>query len=139
MKTNPDSQPNDDLLEAALHDDAWQLASADMKAGALQAFHVHQRVRRVRRWVGGVAACAAIMTCFLLWWRIPTAPQRPTAPPLARIALPPAEARQLTDQELVASFPPGTCFIAEVDGKKELVFFHPEAERTYITGPVRAR
>jgi hypothetical protein len=44
----------------------------------------------------------------------------------------PDKPRHLTDQDLVAAFPKGSCFIAEVDGRKELVFFDPEVERTYV-------
>jgi hypothetical protein len=31
-----------------------------------------------------------------------------------------------------APFPKGSCFIAEVDGKKELVFFDPKVERDFV-------
>ena len=44
----------------------------------------------------------------------------------------PDKPRYLTDQELVAKFPKGSCFIAEVDGKKELVFLDPKVKRTYV-------
>jgi hypothetical protein len=50
----------------------------------------------------------------------PEAPKTPDAP------------RRLTDEELVAAFPKGSCFIAEVDGKKELVFLDPKVQRTYV-------
>ena len=39
------------------------------------------------------------------------------------------EPRYLTDGELLALFPNGSCFLAEVDGKKELIFLDPEVER----------
>ena len=45
---------------------------------------------------------------------LPTPDERPGA-------LPPIEG-ELNDQELVALFPEGSCFIAEVNGKKKLVF-----------------
>jgi hypothetical protein len=41
-------------------------------------------------------------------------------------------ALRLTDAELVAAFPKGSCFIAEVDGKKELVFFDPKVEHACV-------
>ncbi len=36
------------------------------------------------------------------------------------------------DDALLAAFPRGSCFIAEVDGKKELIFFNPQLKRTYV-------
>jgi hypothetical protein len=44
------------------------------------------------------------------------------------------QTRYITDEQLVSSFPPGSCFIAEVDGRKELVFFDPAVERRYVAG-----
>ena len=39
----------------------------------------------------------------------------------------------LTDDELLALFPEGSCFLAEVDGKKEQVFLDPEVQRQYVS------
>jgi len=50
----------------------------------------------------------------------------------AEVPKAPDKPRRLTDKELVAAFPKGSCFIAEVDGKKELVFLDPKLERTYV-------
>jgi hypothetical protein len=41
----------------------------------------------------------------------------------------------LTDAELIAAFPKGSCFIAEVDGKKELIFLDPKAGHDYVARP----
>jgi hypothetical protein len=45
----------------------------------------------------------------------------------------PENGKYLTDDELLALFPAGSCFLAEVDGKKKLVFFDPEVEREYVS------
>src|SRR2546423_1588023 len=37
----------------------------------------------------------------------------------------------LTDEELLASFPPNTCFIGEVDGRKVLVFANSDLQKKY--------
>ena len=50
----------------------------------------------------------------------------------AEVPKAPDKPRRLTDQELVAAFPKGSCFIAEVDGKKELVFLDPKVEHMYV-------
>ena len=57
--------------------------------------------------------------------------QRPPGPPLSAahqpivaIATPPApDIPRISDQEVLAMFPKGSCAIAEVDGRKQLVFF----------------
>ena len=51
---------------------------------------------------------------------------------MPRLPKAPDKPRHLTDAELVAAFPKGSCFIAEVDGRKELVFLDPQVERTYV-------
>jgi hypothetical protein len=43
----------------------------------------------------------------------------------------------MTDKELLASFPEGSCFLAEVDGKEELIFVDPNLERKYMGRPER--
>jgi hypothetical protein len=134
MKTNPDPDPEDPLLEAVLRDDRWQAANAAGKAQALGVFRARQRVRRWSRWAGGLAALAVAAACAAHWWAGPVAP----APPrLAEKApAPPARPEKsiyLTDGQLLALFPEGSCFLAEVDGKKKLVFFDPKVEREYVS------
>ncbi|HYE31740.1 MAG TPA: hypothetical protein VEH27_09945 [Methylomirabilota bacterium] len=41
------------------------------------------------------------------------------------------EATEITDEELLGLFPPGTCVIAEVNGEKRLVFLTREARERY--------
>jgi hypothetical protein len=38
----------------------------------------------------------------------------------------------MSDQEVVACFPPGSCFIAEVEGRKVLVFPDPILRQRYL-------
>ncbi len=134
MKTNPDPDGEDALLEAVLRDDSWQAASAAGKAEALGVFQARQRVRRWTRRGGGLAALAVVAACAAHWLSGPAAPSGRwlamgrSAPPPAR----PEKSIYLTDAGLLALFPQGSCFLAEVDGKKKLVFFDPEVEREYI-------
>jgi len=147
MKTNPDPDNEDALLEAVLRDDAWHSANAAGKAGALRIFQARQRVRRWTRWGGGLAVLAVAAACAAHWLAGPVAeaPRRlalkpPGAPPVkpeatakAEESVKPKGTMNLTDDELIALFPPGSCFLAEVDGKKKLVFFDPEVEREYVS------
>ena len=132
MRTNPDPEREDALLDATLRDETWQAASAAFKAEALRTFHTRQRVRRLTRWAGSVAALAVVVAGVVHWVSQPAPAPRQVMVALTQAPKAPQEPRHLTDQDLVAAFPKGSCFIAEVDGRKELVFFDPEVERTYV-------
>ena len=141
MKTNPDPSNEDALLEAVLRDDAWQAAAAAGKAAALGVFQARQRLRRITRW-GATLVMLALVAAVTYWTTRPSPklPSRQTAK--ASEGTPkPASSKYLTDGELVALFPPGSCFLAEVDGQKKLVFFDPAVERQYVSygpGPQRS-
>ena len=132
MRMNADPERDDALLDAMLQDENWQTASAAFKAEALRTFSVRQRVRRLKRWAGSVAALAAMMAGVVYWFGPPAAAPRQITMAQTEVPKAPDKPRRLTDKELVAAFPQGSCFIAEVDGKKELVFLDPELERTYV-------
>ena len=132
MRTNSDPEREDPLLDAVFGDETWQAASAAFKAEALRTFHARQRVRRLTRWAGSVAALAAVMAGVVHWISRPVAPLHPSTIAHTEVPKAPDKPRGLTDQELVAAFPKGSCFIAEVDGQKRLVFLDPKLERTYV-------
>jgi hypothetical protein len=136
MKPEFEFEPEESLIEAALRDDSWKAANASFKAEALRAFHARQRARRLIRWAGTAAAVAIAAGVGLHRLAKPDhfASKRPSPP--VQVLAPTNSPAQLTDQQLLACFPKGTCFIAEVDGQKELVFYDPEAERTYVAHPV---
>ena len=132
MRTNSDPERNEALLDAMLQDEDWQIASAAFKAGALKTFRARQRLRRLTRWAGSVAALAVVTAGVVHWSGRPAAPPRQITIAQAEVPKAPDRPRRLTDSELVAAFPKGSCFIAEVDGKKELVFLDPKVERAYV-------
>jgi hypothetical protein len=115
-----------------LRDETWQAASAAFKAEALRTFRIRQRVRRLTRWAGSVAALAVVLAGVVHWVSRPPPTPRRVMVALTQAPKAPDKPRHLTDQDLVAAFPKGSCFIAEVDGRKELVFFDPEVERTHV-------
>ena len=132
MRTNADPERDDALLDAMLRDDNWQTASAAFKTELLGTFRARQRVRRLTRSAAGAVALAAVIAGMVHWFGPPEpAPRQST---VAHTTVPKAleKPRYLTDGELVAKFPKGSCFIAEVDGQKQLVFFDPAVGRSYI-------
>jgi hypothetical protein len=132
MKPNSDPEQNDALLDASLGDEVWQAACALIKAQALRTFHARQRVRQLVRWTASVAAVAVLAFTMPHWVsRTAPAPGRSPAAPI-QLANAPEKQQHLTDEQLLASFPKGTCFIAEVGGKKQLLFLDPKVEQTYV-------
>jgi hypothetical protein len=134
MKTDPERCEEDVLLDALLRDEEWQAASATIKQGALGAFRARQQVRRLTRAAVCLAVCAVAIAGATHWFGR-TAGSRPTAVALAEAPAQPKAPRYLTDEELLASFPKGSCFLAEVDGKRELIFLDPKVERLYVARP----
>ena len=135
MRMYSDSESDDALLDAALRDETWQAASAAFKTEALRTFRSRQRVRQVTRWAGSVAAMAVVLAGVAHWVGRPVPSPRHVMVAMTQVPKAPDKPGHLTDQDLVAAFPKGSCFIAEVDGRKELVFLDPQVERTYVTRP----
>jgi hypothetical protein len=132
MRTNVDPENEDTLLDALLRDENWQAASAGFKEEALRTFRVRRRTRRLTRWTASAATLAAAVVCAAYWLRMPATAPRKVMMASVLVPQPTPDPRPLTDAELVASFPKGSCFIAEVDGKKQLIFVDPKVERTYV-------
>ena len=133
MNTNRDFEENDALLDAVLADQCWQETNAACKAAALRTFQGRQRARRAMRWAGATAVLVAVIGCAAYWvgHSVVTPPQTAAKPPQS-----PEKAetqRYLTDAELIAAFPEGSCFLAEIDGRKELVFLNRGVERQYVS------
>jgi hypothetical protein len=133
MKTNSDPERDDALLDATLNDSAWQEASAAFKAQALKTFRAQQRLRLLGRWGTGAAALAALVVGLAGAPASCSAPNHRAPVQVAAVAQAPEKPRQPTDDELLATFPKGSCFLAEVDGKKELVFLDPKVERAFVS------
>jgi hypothetical protein len=72
----------------------------------------------------GRAACAAALLIGAGWW---LRPADPVSVPVVKTSAKPAPARPheqfISEEEMLAMFPPGSCLVAEVNGQKMLVFF----------------
>ncbi|HKS36879.1 MAG TPA: hypothetical protein VJW76_06810 [Verrucomicrobiae bacterium] len=129
-------ESNDALLNAVLADEDWQELNCSLKREALAAIGSQRRRRRFRFWTGRLA-CATLVLAGTLWWLRPPPPApapiagRPgyNSPPFG------AEARFLSEDEMLKLFPPGSCVVAEVNGQKQLVFFDAKkAEHGFVLG-----
>ena len=125
-----------------------------VQARATEAFRRRQWLRKAVR--GGGVACVflAAMVVGTGWWktREEVKQARPAAAihgmvtatesKMAEMETVPGEngsgrsaeasGGSLNDEELLAIFPEGSCFIAEVDGKKTLVFHDPEVRAKFF-------
>jgi hypothetical protein len=124
----PDFDP---LLTDLVSDSDFNRFRGELKKRALTRFRRCQAWRRVRR-MGAAVVLIAVAVLALL--RIPeragrsrlvaTAPgfdHQPSAAAAARMT-PSTQMTAISDEELLASFPLGSCFLAEVNGETMLVF-----------------
>ena len=126
-------ESNDMLLNAVLADEAWHALNSSLKREALAAIGAQRRRHRLQLWTGGVA-CAALLLIGVGWWLRPAAPSpAPVARTSGQPASPGAELQFISEEEMLAMFPPGSCVVAEVNGRKELVFFDAKkAEEGFV-------
>ena len=58
----------------------------------------------------------------------PNSKPETSSPAVAASPLPPAPVRHITEAQLLALFPKGSCLIAEINGQEQLVFFDHQIE-----------
>jgi hypothetical protein len=104
------------------------------KEPALAAFRRARIMRRVRRFSGAAVILATVIgAVYQHNWRPGSqrgdVASNQQAPRESADGVP-----RLTDQELVASFPSNSCFLAEVNGRQVLVFMDPKLEEKFVSG-----
>ena len=132
MKTFPNLDNNDDLLDAVLEDDQWQATSEFARRAASASLRSRRRQRRSGKWISAVAA-AACLVAGSLWLARPCGKTAAPGAAIQNVPVPSAKLKTLSREELVALFPKGSCVIAEINGRKELVFFDKEIETKGFT------
>ena len=102
---------------------------------ALGAFRRARFLRRVGRITGAVVAgTVAVIALNILFHGDPAESYRLLAHKDTRPSVPQPQSQadrelpKLSDEQLIASFPPNSCFLAEVDGRQVLVFTDPAVE-----------
>ena len=127
MKETGKENPDDLLLDAVLADESWRGLDLDLRRRArlvLQARH-----RRRRRLLQGAQIAIMGLCCALAasWWHAGAIRKSATAsvplPVNDAEAQDSARAEFVSEAEMLALFPKGSCVVAEVDGQKQLVFF----------------
>ena len=138
------NEPSDEkrrLLNEVFRTDSFDAFSGQLKDRAWAEFRRARFIRRIALISGATAAVAALVAGGLLFrasernktrspatMRVETEAKRPTAVQTETSA----NDATLTDEQLLAFFPADSCFIAEADGRKILVFRSPELREKYF-------
>jgi hypothetical protein len=130
MKKAPEPNDVDALLNAVLMDGDWHALECSLEREALAAIG---QARRKRRWLfgsGQAVGAAALLVGVGWWFRSPASRDVPVAEAAVQ---PVVGGRFISEEEMLAMFPAGSCVVAEVDGQKELVFFDArKAEEGFV-------
>lgn len=116
------------LLNDVLREDSGGLEND--KEMALSAFRRGRLLRRAGRASAAVMMVAVAIAGVLVLQRDATkeiANVQPSGQSDHQPGMP-----RLTDEELIASFPSNSCFLAEVDGRQMLVFIDPRVEEKVL-------
>jgi len=118
-------EPNEihGLLNAVLADDDWRALNSSLKNEALAAIGAARRRRRLLFRMGQAACAAALLIGAGRWWLPPTPGHGPVATRSGQPASPGTGKQFISEEEMLAMFPAGSCVVAEVNGRKTLVFF----------------
>jgi len=133
MKNNRESIDVDPLLNAVFADDTWQKWNSSLKRQALTELGTARRRRQMRNWLAR-AACAAVLLVGLgRWMHTPAPIPSPVARSLTPPAPPTSGTQFITEEQMLAMFPPESCVVAEINGQKALVFFDAKkAEEGFV-------
>jgi hypothetical protein len=126
MKKPSEPKERAALLEGVLADEDWQALNLALKQDALAVLGAR---KRQRRWFGQAATLGAIALGFavVVWSsRRPGQDMVLKPGPSSSAATAGPMAQFISEQEMLALFPAGSCVLAEIDGKKQLVFFDPQ-------------
>jgi hypothetical protein len=138
---NEPTDPKRRLLNEVFHTDSFDAFSGKLKERAWAEFCRARFIRRIALISGVAAAVTALVAGGLLFRAsdrnktstLATMPVRTEAKRSTAVqAEAPTKDATLTDEQLLAFFPADSCFIAEVDGRKILVFRNPELGQKYF-------
>jgi hypothetical protein len=140
MNNEPSDQKRR-LLNEVFRTDSIDSFSVQVKERAWAEFLRARFVRRIALISSAAVAMSALVAGGLLFRAsernkarsLATMPVRPESKrPTPVHAEAPTNDATLTDEQLLAFFPADSCFIAEVDGRKILVFRDPEIKQKYF-------
>ena len=123
MKNDREPIDVDELLNIVLSDNDWHALNCSLRYEALAAIGMARRRRRFMVWMRQ-AACAAALLIGAGWWlRSPAPVNAPVVKTSTKPAVALTQEQFISEEEMLAMFPRGSCLVAEVNGQKTLVFF----------------
>jgi hypothetical protein len=133
MKVNRESSEYR-LIDKMLADESWHAASICLKQEALSALRLRRFERRLDQMAAGFAGLAVFGLIVRLALPFFAAPKPASASNDMKPALPvemqsdpPSKINYINDEQLLAFFKDRPCVLAEINGKKELVFFDEDS------------
>jgi hypothetical protein len=130
------------LLEQTLHEESFQQhdrQTHQLSFSALRKRKLQARVFQITLLAAALTLSASTLFYFITPGRsLPLPPaQLSSSAPLPQLPAPvvpaaPEEIQSLTDQQLLDFFPPGSCFFAEANGKRILVFHDEKVRARYF-------
>ena len=123
------------MVNAALADGGWHSYEARLQNSALAAFSKAARRRRFFRSVAQVSSVFIVLAAAVWLSRAPRSVRSSQTLAAAGGQSLPAEtlAHTITEQEMLAMFPAGSCALAEINGQKQLVFFDERIAREGVS------
>ncbi|MGA2053335.1 MAG: hypothetical protein ABSH19_08490 [Opitutales bacterium] len=158
MNNHPDQNPRDPLLDAVLRDESWEPLNAAAKAAALRKLSALRRRQwqwtAATAALAAVIAAAVILPTLLtspqpaasslslahalssppdnassLQPFNPSTLQSTSPAPAVAVSTRPLESPQhITEAQMLALFPKGSCLIAEINGQEQLIFIDRKVE-----------
>jgi hypothetical protein len=124
---------SDRLLEDVLLGDEFRQADAASYRCAREVLQQRRRTRRILIFSRN-SALALVFLCGVVWITRSTLRHSDSS---RTVGLPSQKqtaplAKGLSDDELLAAFPPGTCALTEINGRKVLVFRDDEARKRFL-------
>ncbi len=135
MKT--DSEHKQRLLDEVLVEDApsdWQGENKRRAVAAFRRGRTVSRVAFVARLAAIIIALGVAVVGLKVYFANETSGNRHANETTASLApdRAPKPLPTLTDEELIARFPPNTCTLAEVDGRKVLLFADIQLQKKFM-------
>ncbi len=138
---NEPSEQKRKLLNDVFRADSFDTFNGQLRQRVLSEFRRGRFIRRATSISLTAAIVAALITCALLFrvfdrtrtTLLAKVPARNEG--MRQTAAQPKESASdltLTDEQLIAFFPSNSCFLAEVEGRKILVFRNPELRQKYL-------
>ena len=115
------------LLDKLLADDDWQVWQRQLHQHALHSFSATRRRRRLLRISGATTALFLIIG---FWsFRVRLLPREPVIAQVIETKKTSPPLQTITEAQMLAMFPKGSCLVAEVNGHKELIFLDDRTAR----------